>query len=135
MSSMNREQMLFLVASEEASEVAKELVKCIRFTPMHKHVDYEATNYVRMRKEWNELQAMMEMLEEHMEEHHGFQMTGEVLREERMRRHVKRQRFEQFSKISEKLHDQGTSDCALNLCNSGGPHENGCYLTQQVETK
>lgn len=54
---------LLTLASEEAIEVAKELLKCVRFTP-HDSLD-GVSNIERVNNEFSDLIAILELLEEH----------------------------------------------------------------------
>ena len=98
--SLNREQMLFLVGSEEASEVAKELVKCIRFTPNHTHHAYDASNYQRFLKEFNELLGMVDLIREHMRSEH-FVLEDPI--QEGLWRNAKKAQFEHYGELSAKM--------------------------------
>jgi hypothetical protein len=95
--SLNHEQLLFLVYGEEASEVAKEASKCIRFTPTHTHVDFVDSNYQRLLKEWNEQLAMMSLIKKHMREEYGIESDAA---QERIWQRNKIKQFEKYAKIS-----------------------------------
>lgn len=95
---MNKQELILTMVAEEASEVAKEASKCLRFTPGHEHNG--ESNYVRLLKEWNELSAMMVLLRATMIE------SG--VKTPSMQQEVdwysgKLERFEEFKAISQVL--------------------------------
>ena len=86
------------MVAEEASAVAKEASKCLRFTPGHEHSG--ESNYVRLLKEWNELSAMMLLLRTAMSESGVISPTSE---QEAKWYNGKLERFEEFKAISQTL--------------------------------
>lgn len=63
---MNKREYLFLLVSEEAMEVAKEALKCMRFTPDHQHAAYTATNLERLQVEVTDLMTVLGLLEKEL---------------------------------------------------------------------
>lgn len=65
---MNREQMLLLLLIEECQEVAQRASKAIRFTLDEVQPDQPGSeqmdNRARLLKEWNDLLAVMEMIQD-----------------------------------------------------------------------
>ena len=95
---MNKQELILTMVAEEASEVAKEASKCLRFTPGHEHNG--ESNYVRLLKEWNELSAMMLLLRATMIESEVISPTSE---QEAEWYNGKLERFEEFKAISQTL--------------------------------
>ena len=89
---MNRVQYLFNLLSEEASEVAQNASKCIRFTPFHKSPKYTENNIERLQTEITDFVTIIQMLEEELR--HKFDMTPSE---------DKRERVEQYYEISRQL--------------------------------
>lgn len=61
---MNRIDLLFVQVGEEASEVAQEASKCLRFGPDEIYPVIGITNAERVKAEFNDLLAVIEMLQE-----------------------------------------------------------------------
>ena len=61
---MNVKEYLMLCAIEELGEIAKEISKCMRFTPGHVAPEYGTSNVSRVEKEIAEFYAVIEMLKE-----------------------------------------------------------------------
>jgi NTP pyrophosphatase (non-canonical NTP hydrolase) len=60
---MNRTEHMLTVLAEECSEVAKETSKCLRFGPMEVFADIGISNAQRVKREFNDVLAMIEMLQ------------------------------------------------------------------------
>jgi len=58
---MNRIEHLMTIAGEECSEVHQELCKALRFG-LHEQRDLPTSNHERIQKEYNDLLAMIDML-------------------------------------------------------------------------
>ena len=95
---MNKQELILTMVAEEASEVAKEASKCLRFTPGNEHNG--ESNYVRLLKEWNELSAMMLLLRATMLESEVISPTSN---QEAEWYNGKLERFEEFKAISQAL--------------------------------
>ena len=95
---MNKQELILTMVAEEASEVAKEASKCLRFTPGHEHNG--ESNYVRLLKEWNELSAMMLLLRTAMSESG---VNTPSMQQEVDWYSSKLERFEEFKAISQTL--------------------------------
>ena len=95
---MNKQELILTMVAEEASEVAKEASKCLRFTPGHEHNG--ESNYVRLLKEWNELSAMMLLLRATMSESG---VNTPSMQQEVDWYSGKLERFEEFKAISQAL--------------------------------
>jgi hypothetical protein len=63
---MNREQYLFKLLEEEASEVGQNASKCMRFTALHTAPQYSETNLERLQTELTDFFTVLEMLEEEL---------------------------------------------------------------------
>lgn len=63
---MKESEYLFVCLSEEGSEVAKEALKCVRFTPFHRHSNYPRSNFEKLVVEYAQLQATFEVLINHL---------------------------------------------------------------------
>lgn len=61
-SSMTLPQYLFVCLMEEASEVAQEGAKCLRFTPNHSQREFGLTNLDKLKVEFAQLCAVAEEL-------------------------------------------------------------------------
>jgi NTP pyrophosphatase (non-canonical NTP hydrolase) len=61
---MNVTEYLLACLAEEAGEVSKEAIKCIRFTADHVAPGYSKSNLERLGKEYTELIAIKELLDE-----------------------------------------------------------------------
>lgn len=63
---MNRLQHLFLLLAEEASEVAQNSSKCIRFTHTHQGPQYSSNNLERLQVELRDMFSVLSLLEQHL---------------------------------------------------------------------
>ena len=61
---MNNQQFLLLKLAEEAIEIAHMAHKCIQFGMEEHHPSLDKSNKERLEKEYNDLQAIVDMLEE-----------------------------------------------------------------------
>jgi len=60
---MKKVEMLLIQTMEEAAEVVQETSKCLRFGPHEQYIESDKTNIERVRYEFNDLYAMMMMLQ------------------------------------------------------------------------
>jgi hypothetical protein len=88
---MNIKEHLFLLLSEEASEVSQAASKCIRFTPSHELNGL--SNSANLEIEYNDLLAVIDLLEDH----------GVFLRRVNHLVEAKKKRLAKFFKISEEF--------------------------------
>jgi len=59
---MNRKEMLLVQLAEEASELAQEVSKCLRFGCTEKMDGHEFNNIERVQNEFNDVYALMRIL-------------------------------------------------------------------------
>jgi len=92
---MNRVDHLLVMLGEELAEVAQEAAKCLRFGPNNVYTTIGISNSERLRAEFNDLLATVEML----------QAEGVLPEEMRDEEHVnaKKAKFEKHLKYSESL--------------------------------
>lgn len=62
---MNIREYLLVCLVEELSEFQQEICKVIRFTPEHKHPDRDETNLEGACREWSDIIAVLELLDQH----------------------------------------------------------------------
>lgn len=61
---MKLQQYLLLCLMEELSELQQEISKCLRFTPEHTHPAKGETNLEGACREWSDVIALLELLDE-----------------------------------------------------------------------
>src|SRR5690349_25006079 len=95
---MTRKEHLLIIAMEECNEVAQRISKALRFGLTEVQPDQEMNNVERINQEFNDLKAVMELLQS--EEHINFRQSIEA---ERFQIEAKKIKIEKYLKYSESV--------------------------------
>lgn len=93
MSPMDRESYLLIQLAEELNELAKELLKCVRFTPHHIMNGTHDSNLTRANREYADVLGLIEMLSTE-----GIRLVAETSLIE-----AKKAKVEHFMRVSQTL--------------------------------